>query len=305
MKQRLLLLALSVSACGPTGQSADASFDTHVATPAYRDTHPEVLFDEAHRNVHTTHTGYGPFAHLLESDGYTITRNRDPFSAPARSASVLVIVNASPVDESTDNSAFTDSEIVAVREWVRSGGSLLLVTDHFPYSGAARRLATALGATLSRGMVMDSVHFDSTSAFKDESQLVFSEANGLLGSHAILRGIHRVVSFTGAWVDGPSDATALLRLSPQAYYLEPSVSVEQRGSDRLTHVNYENPTSAGGHALAIAFQFGRGRVVMIAEAGMLTAQKNRDGSKFGMNLPGNDNRQFVLNIIHWLSHAIP
>ena len=37
------------------------------------------------------------------------------------------------------------------------------------------------------------------------------------------------------------------------------------------------------------------------QAAMLTAQVAR-GAKFGMNSPGNDNRQLALNIMHWLSN---
>ena len=29
-----------------------------------------------------------------------------------------------------------------------------------------------------------------------------------------------------------------------------------------------------------------------------------DGSPFGMNYPGIDNKQFVLNVIHWLSGGL-
>jgi hypothetical protein len=51
--------------------------------------------------------------------------------------------------------------------------------------------------------------------------------------------------------------------------------------------------------------FGKGRVVVLGEAGMLSAQMIRypDGRemRFGMNMPGNDNRQFALNVAHWLS----
>ncbi len=34
---------------------------------------------------------------------------------------------------------------------------------------------------------------------------------------------------------------------------------------------------------------------------MLTAQFSADGHKFGMNVPGIDNRQYMLNVVHWLS----
>jgi hypothetical protein len=33
---------------------------------------------------------------------------------------------------------------------------------------------------------------------------------------------------------------------------------------------------------------------------MLTAQRD-GGRRIGMNLPGNDNRQLALNIMHWVS----
>jgi hypothetical protein len=44
-------------------------------------------------------------------------------------------------------------------------------------------------------------------------------------------------------------------------------------------------------------------VVILGEAAMLTAQV-ADGVAFGMNIPGNDNRQFALNIMHWLSRRL-
>jgi hypothetical protein len=43
--------------------------------------------------------------------------------------------------------------------------------------------------------------------------------------------------------------------------------------------------------------------VALAEAAMATAQED-GGRKLGMNAPGNDNRQFVLNTLHWLAHLI-
>lgn len=45
-------------------QVADSNFDAKVARPAYRDTHPKVLFDESHNNFQTTKGGYKPFVEL-------------------------------------------------------------------------------------------------------------------------------------------------------------------------------------------------------------------------------------------------
>jgi hypothetical protein len=64
-------------------------------------------------------------------------------------------------------------------------------------------------------------------------------------------------------------------------------------------------SSAKGRAQGIALEFGKGRVVVLGEAAMLTAQiagpRNR---KMGMNAPNNDDRQLALNIMHWLSRVM-
>ena len=59
---------------------------------------------------------------------------------------------------------------------------------------------------------------------------------------------------------------------------------------------------AGGRAQGLALEFGTGRVVVLGEAGMLTAQRDGD-ERFGMNVSGNDDRQLALNVMHWLSRA--
>src|SRR5204862_72802 len=59
--------------------------------------------------------------------------------------------------------------------------------------------------------------------------------------------------------------------------------------------------SAAGRAQGIALVYGKGRVVVLTEAAMLTAQVAARGFRFGMNVPGIDNRQLALNILHWLS----
>jgi len=66
-------------------------------------------------------------------------------------------------------------------------------------------------------------------------------------------------------------------------------------------MEYGEPAPARGRAQGVALQFGSGRVVVLGEAAMLTAQIGGDGHPFGMNVPGNDDRQLALNILHWLS----
>ena len=53
--------------------------------------------------------------------------------------------------------------------------------------------------------------------------------------------------------------------------------------------------------------FGKGRIAMFGEAAMFSAQvATIDGQSFrvGMNAPGSDDRQFALNVMHWLARLI-
>jgi hypothetical protein len=59
----------------------------------------------------------------------------------------------------------------------------------------------------------------------------------------------------------------------------------------------------------VGLQFGKGRVVVLGEAALFSAQLLKDGGhhpnfKFGMNAPGNDGKQFALNLMHWLSGTL-
>jgi hypothetical protein len=66
-----------------------------------------------------------------------------------------------------------------------------------------------------------------------------------------------------------------------------------------------------GRAQGVALVFGRGRLVIVGEAALFSAQFLRARKagepdlRFGMNAPGNDDKQFVLNTLHWLSGNLP
>jgi hypothetical protein len=76
-----------------------------------------------------------------------------------------------------------------------------------------------------------------------------------------------------------------------------------RSADASTVGLHSSPVA--GRAQGLAMTFGKGKVVMLGEAALFSAQVVRyaDGRamKFGMNVPGNDDRQFALNALHWLS----
>ena len=275
---------------GGGGQRSDPNFDTKVARPAYTTEHPRVLFDEAHNNFHTADGRYKPFAEVIANDGFKVIPNKEKFTKNLLSkGDILIIANALGADgmgaTGASNSAFTEAECNAVRDWVQDGGSLLLITDHAPFGSAAQSLANRFGVDMSKGYTSDPSNSEG-----GETSLVFTRKNNLLGDHPITKGrddsekINRIQTFTGQSLKGPAGSVAILKLGDSAV---------DAGEDG-------NPKSAAGRAQGIAFPFGKGRVVVMGEAAELSAQLIGN-ERFGMNVPGLDNRQMALNIMHWLS----
>lgn len=276
-------------------QQADPEFDTSVESPAYKKDGPRVMFDEAHHNFHTAEGRYKPFVDLLMNDGYRVIRNRQSFSKTRLdSFKILVIANALGAEEDddagADSSAFNDDEITAVHDWVKNGGALLLIADHAPFGGAAATLASRFGVDMSKGYTFD----PENAVAGSPTQLIFSRDNKLLGTHPILEGrnenerIKLLRSFTGQSLKGPEGSTGILNLANTA-------------TDRPTFAT-ETSVSATGRAQAVAFKFGKGRVLVQGEAAMLSAQvSGSQNHPMGMNVPGNDDRQYALNLMHWLS----
>lgn len=276
-------------------QLPDPDFNTTVENSAYKREGPRVMFDEAHHNFHTADSRYKPFVDLIMNDGYRVIRNRQSFSKTTLSSyKILVIANALGAeeddDEGADKSAFTDEEIDAVHDWVKGGGSLLLIADHAPFGGAAAALAARFGVDMSKGYTFD----PENSVAGTSSHLIFSRENKLLPSHPITEGrdekerLNLVRSFTGQSLKGPEGSAAVLVLSGSA---TDSPSYESKTS-----------VSAAGRAQAVALKFGKGRVLVQGEAAMLSAQiSGPEKRAMGMNVPGNDNMQYALNLMHWLS----
>lgn len=76
-------------------QFADPAFDATVDRPAFTDSHPVVLVDEAHDNFHTAGGRYKPFAELIKNDGYNVTPNTKKFTAECLTGcAILVVANA-------------------------------------------------------------------------------------------------------------------------------------------------------------------------------------------------------------------
>jgi hypothetical protein len=190
-----------------------------------------------------------------------------------------------------------------VRDWVRDGGALLLIADHAPAGKAAAKMAAAFGVEMTNGYAEEPKAHDPET--DNWGFVVFSREHGNLLDHPITRGrddsqrISRVMSFTSQALrlnsDAPASAVSFLKLSPEAR-LHPW---RNSGDDEFAVV----PDGAQG----IALEYGKGRVVVLGEAAMLTSQVARSGGqefRFGLSRPGTDNRQLALNILHWLTRLM-
>jgi hypothetical protein len=312
----VLLLSFAFAAIGAGQQIVDPDFKPAVANPAYRAKGPVVGIDEAHANFHTAGGQYKPFADLLGLDGYQVKPATRKFDKNAFTGiDVLVIANALSDKATRENPglpAFTDAECDAVRDWVWSGGSLLLISDHSPFGSAAEELGKRFGVVMGKGWAYDRTATGVT------TQLVFSRENGLLGSHPIIKGrnsaeaVKLVRSFTGQSLSVPAGAVALLKLSPTTREAPTNADVDAEQNEiRTQGAVGSHSRSTTGQSQGLAMTFGKGRVVVLGEAGMFSAQiatlTNGDQKfdmKFGMNVDGTDDRQFALNVVHWLSKLL-
>ncbi|HVG71028.1 MAG TPA: DUF4350 domain-containing protein [Vicinamibacterales bacterium] len=293
-------------------QVADPEFKPSIDTPTHSGANrPVVVLDEAHQNFHTAGGRYKPFADLLAADGYIVVAGKQPFSAESLvGPRVLVIANAvgSGISNANINdppSAFTDAECDAVRDWVARGGSLLLIADHSPYGATAARLSARFGVEMGTGYA-----WQTTTGTPPTTTIVHTrESSGLGRNHPITQGINRVAAFTGQSLSVPPGATALLQFGQSSY--ESAGNEVQADMAAFQSGKPHKARSIAGRAQGVALDYGKGRVVIMGEAAMFSAQVARftepngrvNETKMGMNVAGNDNRQFLVNIMKWLTRA--
>ena len=302
MKSSLLALCLLVTTAAQGQMRNDSPFDASVAHPKYTlGKGPKVLFDKGHLNFIVEMGLAKPLMDVATADGYQVEIDSMKFTKAYLSKyKMLVIFPAMPFkfgskNQVTDEITFTPDELTALRDWVSSGGSLLMFDEHAPIDKSVTPLFNTFGIQLSIGIVTDSLNYETKMAMSSkESLLKFTRSNGLLNTeHPITQGeqageqISNIMTYGGGGLTG-KDYANIFKLSPSATIKKYS------GSD----------ASGTANSQALAGKFGKGKVLALGDCNGFTAMYVMMGkTKFsaGMQVGEYDWKQFALNTLHWLS----
>lgn len=287
--------------------TVDAAAVPPIATPVWSADGPTVLIDDGHLNPLTGRTGLAPLAALLRADGYRVLEDDNAGRAEVLRRTRVAIVAAALGPSGAlrtvltgtglerlpllDGDAMLGSEVETIEAWVRNGGSLLIAADPAPAGPAMAALAARFGVGLAGGTVIDRPRSVGTTPWR----IAFTRDAGLAAGHPILDGtgpsdrITRVVTDAAPALTTSDAVTVLLRLGPSAL----EVPTRDASADTGTPVS--------GRAHAVALTRGRGRVVVLADAGLLTAERRSDGTRGGLAETDSDNARFVRRLVHWLA----
>ena len=301
---RTLVIVVMVAADAATQQLTDREYMPPPIKPSFaRGEGPLLLVDEGHNNAMLTGDRLTAFVKLVTADGYVVKATKETLTNTALlPARILMVSNAGP--GSGRSSAFSDAEIATIERWVRDGGALLLVADHMPRATAVEKLAAAFGVRFSNAFTLERhiLDLDNDAALEAtyDHTTTFRRADGTLREHAITDGgnheerIDHVTTFTGQGF--PADTLDPLLVFPAGFIsIFPKEPWDFRPDDRRI--------DAKGLIQGGVKRHGSGRAAFFGEAAMFTAQTwGAKRTPMGLNHPrANQNAQFVLNLLRWLS----
>jgi hypothetical protein len=293
-------------------QPAPPSASQDPAAPTYESSNgPVVAFDEAHKNTHTYGSrNFRGFVELLRNDGYRPRPLTDPIGGDSLKG-IDVLVLSGPGGWESPDASLGDGEIAALMHWVQRGGSLLLILDHMPAPANGARVAAALDVTswhngyamvdVDGGLPVGNIIFWRKAFFPEGAAIAatgpagdtgYQGVDAVLTDHPITEGrnprerVRRVATFVGSAFRPPPGSEAVLRLPRRAVSLVPKdpSAADVRIDARRTPV---------GEWLQGAVMIrGRGRVAVFGETGLFSGG------------PAADNRQFLLNVMHWLTRVL-
>ena len=265
-----------------------------------------LLIDGGHYNGHNINGTYATLAGTLRKSGFEVSGLERKFDeASLENIDLLLIANPQP-DRSDSlfqrarraneplgeflrwsatytQSAYTEAEASVIENWVKNGGSLLLILDHAPHGKNGALLTAAFGIENRNVGTYDTLSLDPISDTADGARnILFKRSKGLIGKHSIVQGMDSVTTYTGESLIGPPGSDVLLHLPSTAY-----------DKDWLPETKQFRYRSAAGRSQALAFDYGKGRVVMLGEAAITRPEF--------LSVSNRGNWKFILNILRWLA----
>jgi len=323
------MVSLGLSVRTQQGQSSA----TGTRTPAYESGNgPVIAFDEMHSNA-----GVSPYPQAMElfkADGYRTRSMAEKWSA-ASLADVRVLFIANPgelamvdiirnhgsrpptAEEAQAAASLSAEELTAVLAWLKSGVSLLLVVGHEPYPLGAATLTVALGIPhwpngsagvrtelctrgqdgrrsfpwCTAGGVVQSVFFWRTDFFPG-GEPIFAEVEGAPPSNAKAYQSRDLVLAKHPITEGRSPTERIRRVqvggSPSAFEAPP-------GYEPLLVLPPQamlGTKPISGWLEGAVMEVGKGRLAVFSSSALIQGGTAAD------------NRQFVLNVMHWLSRLL-
>jgi len=306
----------------------DESYSPRLNRPVFEQNGPVVLLDEAHGNSHFDKA----FARLIAADGFQVVTSRSELTFDGLSkARILVIMNTGVFMpwqwRENPSPLFSDRESAAVQDWVAAGGALLFAAASSKRE-AGDMLLSRLGIELQEGRIVDpGLTKTASQPSTPQRGITFSREKSTLAGHNILAGrsdVERVNALTFNAVTAirkaPENATSLVHYSEKALLLPRDALLEKRLTEEAKelHANGKNETPVSTSPLttaspapaapvAVAFTFGKGRVVVIGNSSAMSSvvvrrvQPQGAPSSEKVGLGEADNEKFTINVMHWLA----
>ncbi len=305
------LLSLAVAHGQTRKKVVDAEADIeyrHAFEPLIEKHDTRVLIDRFHKTIYTNEgaeTGAHVMLEIMSRDGFGVTYAESTLGDDALDDADILIIHGLPNDEvELDNGAvfwkspLSDEEVAAIVRFVDAGGGLYLSLSHFPNGSGALPLLEALAVKFRDGYLYSKEYPSFTDPENGRCSHYFgmSSAEGTMNAqHPIIKSgltVEKVDYLCGAAIfRNPEDAVLPFPAGSENYNQDDTIS---EASDH--------------YAGMIAFDYGKGKVVVAADQGMfrnfIFTFDSGERVYVTITSPNNDNANLFVNMMRWLSPKI-
>ena len=162
-----------------------------------------------------------------------------------------------------------------------------------PYGGAAQDLAKKFGVKWNNGFAIRQGQHWPPSVFERKNNMVLDSPVTIDSDYG--KKISYIASFSGSVFKVPESAEPFMIFDDSHFILMPEVAWQF--SEKTRNEN------SGGWIQGACMKYGKGKIVFLGEAAMISAQLGDNDHRVGMNNPEDapENAQLALNIFRYLA----